>query len=309
MLVISRIAASATSTTFHDTRRAPANPAKITASDRRSTRVSSRRPASDARPYSRAMPPSMPSSTWPSAIRPSPPTHPGRPIATATPAATLTANAAHVTCAGDRPSVTWQRRSSGRTAWSRRRPSVGAKSNMGPRPVHQHVEHEEYREHDGFLDLVGNGGEPAPSHPGRIRIQRHLLEAYTVVHRDVNREEDDRDHGAEEEAQRDDPQQGDRFLKRRAPVVSALVPEPHGAEVERRLDRVIHVHADAEGVGEHLVPSLEAHRLDPQHGGEEVRDGRHGAAARCCARRPENHTRASPPPIQTRSRSRLTMAV
>src|SRR5213080_771910 len=165
MLVIKRIAARATSASFHDTRPAQANPAKIAASDRRSTSVSSRRPASDARPYSRAMPPSIPSSTWPSAIRPSPPAQPGRPLATATPAATLTTNAAHVTCAGDNPSVTWQSRSSGRTAWSMLRPSVGAKSNMGPRPIYQHVEDEEYREHDGFLDLVGNGGEPAPSYP------------------------------------------------------------------------------------------------------------------------------------------------
>src|SRR5438132_13962146 len=70
MLVIKRIAARATSTSFHDTRPAQANPAKIAASDRRSTSVSSRRPASDARPYARAMPPSIPSSTWPSAIRP-----------------------------------------------------------------------------------------------------------------------------------------------------------------------------------------------------------------------------------------------
>src|SRR5438034_7899860 len=63
MLVIKRIAARATSTSFHDTRPAQANPAKIAASDRRSTSVSSRRPASDAKPYARAMPPSIPSST------------------------------------------------------------------------------------------------------------------------------------------------------------------------------------------------------------------------------------------------------
>src|SRR5213083_1880686 len=89
MLVIKRIAARATSPSFHDTRPAQANPAKIAASDRRSTSVSSRRPASDVRPYARAMPPSIPSSTWPSAIRPSPPAQPGRPIATATPAAAM----------------------------------------------------------------------------------------------------------------------------------------------------------------------------------------------------------------------------
>src|SRR2546426_10433057 len=129
MLVISRIAASATSTSFHDTRPPEANPAKIAASDRRSTRVSSRRPASDAKPYSRAMPPSIPSSTWPSAIKPRPPAQPARPAATATPAATLAANAAQVTCAGDRPSVTWQSRSSGRIARSSVRPTAGAKAN------------------------------------------------------------------------------------------------------------------------------------------------------------------------------------
>src|SRR6266699_2872443 len=104
--VLVALAAIVLMTSIHDTRPAQANPAKIAASDRRSTSVSSRRPPSDSRPYARAMPPSIPSSTWPSAIRPSPPAQPGRPIATATPAAALAANDAQVTCAGDRPSVT-----------------------------------------------------------------------------------------------------------------------------------------------------------------------------------------------------------
>src|SRR5947209_220414 len=60
---------------------------------------------------------------------------PGRPLATATPAATLTTNAAHVTCAGDNPSVTWQSRSSGRVARSSERPTAGAKSNTMLEPV------------------------------------------------------------------------------------------------------------------------------------------------------------------------------
>src|SRR5881398_586286 len=81
MLVISRIAASAIDISFHDTRPVHANPAKMAASDRRSTSVSSRRPDSDARPYARAIPPSIPSNTWPSAIRPSPPPPPPPPPA------------------------------------------------------------------------------------------------------------------------------------------------------------------------------------------------------------------------------------
>src|SRR5881296_411128 len=309
MLVIKRIAARATSTSFHDTRPAQANPAKIAASDRRSTSVSSRRPASDARPYSRAMPPSIPSSTWPSAIRPSPPPHPDRPAATATPAATLTANAAQVTCAGDRPSVSWHSRSTGWIARSKMRPIAGAKSNTMPQPVDADVAREEREEQDPLFRLVWNARQPAARDPRRVRVERHLLEADTVIHGYVNREEQDRQRRSEKDTQRHDPQQRHRLLQRGSPVVAALVPEADRPQVERGFDRVVDVDAHTERVGKHLVPPLEAHRLDAQRGSEEVRDDRHGAAARSCARRPENHTRASPPPIQARSRRRLTMAV
>src|SRR5207247_697651 len=192
MLVIKRIAARATSTSFHDTRPAQANPAKIAASDRRSTSVSSRRPASDAKPYARAMPPSIPSSTWPSA---------------------------------------------------------GAKSYMVLGPVDGDVGDQQQHEEDALLHLVGNAREPPARDERRVGVERHLLETHTVVHRDVDREEHDRNHGAEEDAQRDDPQQGNRFLKRRAPVVAALVSQSDGPQVERGLDGVVHIDADGERIG------------------------------------------------------------
>src|SRR5712692_8935650 len=90
-----------------------------------------------------------------------------------------------------------------------------------------------------------------------------------------------------------------------APVVS----ETDRSQVKRQFDRVVDVDAHPERVRQHLVPPLETQRLNAERRGEEVRDDGHGAAARSCARRPENQTRASPPPIQARSRSRLTMAV
>src|SRR2546425_12642910 len=309
MLVISRIAASATSTSFHDTRPVQANPAKIAASDNRSTSVSSRRPASEARPYWRAMPPSIPSSTWPRAIRPSPPANPDRPVATATPAATLAPNAAHVTCAGDSPSGPWQSRSSGRIARSRVRPTAGAKSNTVLEPVDADVGCEQHDEHDPLFHLVSNARQPAARDPRSVRVERHLFEADAVIHGYVNREEQDRQRRSEKHAQRHDPEQRHRLLQRGSPVVAALVAQTDRPQIQRCLHRVVDVDAHAERVGEHLVPPLETHRLDAERRGEEVRDDRHGAAARCGARRPENHTRASPPPIQTRSRSRLTMAV
>src|SRR6266699_2075451 len=197
MLVIKTIAARATSTSFHDTRPAQANPAKIAASDRRSTSVSSRRPPSDSRPYARAMPPSIPSSTWPSAIRPSPP----------------------------------------------------AKSYMVLGPVDGDVGDQQQHEEDALLHLVGNAREPPARDERGVGVERHLLETHTVVHRDVDREEHDGNHAAEEDAQRDDPQQRHRLLKRRTPVVPSLVPESDGAQVERRLDGVVHIDADAERIG------------------------------------------------------------
>src|SRR5438067_330763 len=200
MLVISRIAASASSTSRHETRPAQPTPAKIAASDARSSRVSSRRPPADSKPYARAIPPSIPSKTCPNAMRASP--TPKRPAASATPAAALAPNAAPVTCARD------------------------------------------------------------------------------------------------------------RLLQRRAPVVAAFVPQPHGAEIERRLDHVIDVDAHPKGVGEHPVAPLESHRLHAQRGGEEVCEDRHGVAAPAgAARRPESQTRPTPAPIHARSRTRLTMAV
>src|SRR2546422_7563860 len=79
------------------------------------------------------------------------------------------------------------------------------------------------------------------------RPPRSTLFPYTTLFR--SREEHDRNHGAEEDAQRDDPQQRHRFLKRRAPVVAALVSQSDGPQVERRLDGVVHIDADAERIG------------------------------------------------------------
>src|SRR5689334_12763038 len=212
MLVMSRIAARASNTSFQDTRPAHAKPAKMAASDSLSTSVSSRRPASDSRPYIRAMPPSIPSSTCPNAMSPRP--QPRRPAATAAPAATLKASVAHVTSAGESPSATWQKRSSGRIARSAVRPTAGAKSNIRPPPVDQHVEHQQDAEDGDFLDLVGNAGEPAACDPWRVWVERHLLKADAVIHRHVDREEDDRHDAAEEHPERNDPEQRDRFLER-----------------------------------------------------------------------------------------------
>src|SRR5881227_1373663 len=207
MLVMSRIATSASTTSLSGTIRAAANPAKMTASDARSSRVSSRRPASEASPNCRAMPPSIPSSTWPKAIKPSP--QPSRPAATAAPAATLAPNAAQVTCAGDRPSVRCTSRSSGRSARSNPRPTAGAKSYMDTEPpeIHHDVRRQQHRKQDAFLHPVRDAGEPPTGHPGRVRVQRHLLEAHAVVHGDVDRKEHEGHDAAEEDAQRHDPQQ------------------------------------------------------------------------------------------------------
>src|SRR2546425_10109992 len=101
-----------------------------------------------------------------------------------------------------------------------------------------------------------------------------------------------------------------RSLERGAPVVAALVPQPDVLQVERRLHGVIHVNAHPEGAGEQQVAALEIHRLRAERGGEEVRDDGHGTAARWIAeRRPASHTRPTPAPSQTRSLTRLTIAV
>src|SRR5438876_1098370 len=193
MLVINRIATRARSTSVQDTRPAKPNPAKIAASDNRSTRVSSRRPASDVRSYIRAMPPSIPSSTWPNAISPRP--KPKRPAATATPAATLAARVAHVTCAGDSPSLTWQKRRTGRMRRSSPRPMAGAKSYMPLHPEHQRVQDHQHAGQGPLLDLVRNRREPAARYPPRVWVERHLLEPHAVVHRHVDRGETDRHDG------------------------------------------------------------------------------------------------------------------
>src|SRR5207244_3438141 len=189
----------------------------------------------------------IPSRTWPKAVRPRP--HPRRPMANATPAAALAPKAAHVNWAGESPSVTWQSRSTGRTARSRARPTAGAKSYMTSIPEEECVPHEQRGEHHTLLHLVGDRREPSPGDPGRVGI-------------------------------------------------------------ERRLHGVIHVHAEPEGAGEHQVAALEIQRLRAESGGEEMRDDGHGTAARSAAgRRPASHTRPIPAPIQTRSLTRLTIAV
>src|SRR6266545_4969780 len=145
------------------------------------------------------------------------------PTASAIPAATLAPNAAHVTCAGESPSVTWQSRSTGRSARSRARPTPGAKSYMAPVPEEQRVPREQRREHDPFLYPVRNPGEPAAGDPGRVGVERHFLEANAVVQRHVDPEEHERHDGAEKEAQGHDPEQRDRLLEGGAPVVAAAV--------------------------------------------------------------------------------------
>src|SRR5581483_788873 len=116
-------------------------------------------------------------------------------------------------------------------------------------------------------------------------------------------------HGAEEDAERHDPQQRHRLLERGAPVVAPPVAPADGPQVEGRLEGVVHVHPYAEHVRERRVAAVQPQRLDAEGGGEDVRDDRHGAAAPWGAgRRPATHTKATPTPIQTRSRSRLTSA-
>src|SRR5437016_3676854 len=129
MLVISRIAASAIDISFHDTRPVHANPAKMAASDRRSTSVSSRRPGWIAR--------------------------------------------------------------------SKMRPIAGAKSNTMPQPVDADVAREEREEQDPLFRLVWNARQPAARDPRRVRVEWHLLEADTVIHGNVNREEQDRQRRSE----------------------------------------------------------------------------------------------------------------
>src|SRR3989441_147742 len=87
MLVTRRIATKASRASRGGTSPAAASPAKITASDARSSRVSSRRPPADTSPTPLAIPPPNPSSACPRAISASPKTR--RPTAIAAAAAAI----------------------------------------------------------------------------------------------------------------------------------------------------------------------------------------------------------------------------
>src|SRR2546426_7297935 len=185
MLVTRRIATKASRASRGGTSPAAASPAKITASDARSSRVSSRRPAADTSPNSLAIPPSNPSSACPRAISASPKTR--RPTAIAAAAAALAQNAAHVTWAGVIPSPRCRSRSSGRIERSSVRPSAGANSYIVLDPVHHCIEDHQYPEHGPFLHLVRNGREPAARDPWRVRDRKstrlnssHLVISYAV---------------------------------------------------------------------------------------------------------------------------------
>src|SRR6266576_829858 len=94
-VVSNRTATVASSASFTDTNPPTAKPKKIAISDARSIRVSSRCPASDTRPNSRAMPPSGPSRICPMPMN----TRPAArwPVANAIAAARLAQNDDHVT--------------------------------------------------------------------------------------------------------------------------------------------------------------------------------------------------------------------
>src|SRR6266480_1097426 len=278
----------------------------MTASDARSSTSSSRRPASEARPNVRASPPSTPSSTCPTAIATSP--TPTRPVAIATAAATLAANAAHVTWGGVTPSRRRRNLMSGPRTRSESRLAAGAKSYMMPHPVQTDVAREEDGEQNPLLHPVRHADQPAAGDVRRVGIEGHLLEAHAVVHRHVRREEQDRHEGSEEDAQGDDPEECHRLLERRAPVVVSPVLETHCAQIKRRLHGVVHVHAHAEGVREHPVLPLEPHGLHAEGGREKVGDDGHGTDSAGRAR-PALHTRSRPSPIQARSSTRVTIAV
>src|SRR2546422_4209025 len=273
MLVTRRIATKASRASRGGTSPAAASPAKITASDARSSRVSSRRPAADASPNSLAIPPSRPSRTCPKAISASPGTR--WPVAIVAAAAALAPNAAHVIWAGVIPSPRCRSRSNGRMARLSARPSAGANSYMAARPPYQGVQDDERRDQDPFLHLVRYAREPAAGHPARVRVERHLLESHAVVHRRVDREEEHRHDRVQQQRERDDPQERYRLLQRGAPVVAAPVPQADVLQVVGRLDRVVHVHADAEGVRERRLTAVQLHRLDPEGRGEDVGDDRH----------------------------------
>src|SRR6266550_4541671 len=278
----------------------------MTASDARSSTSSSRRPASEARPNSRANPPSTPSSTCPTAIATSP--APTRPVAIAAAAAPLAAKAAHVTWAGVMPRRRCRNRLRGPSTRSESRLATGANSYMVPHPVYAHVRGQEHGKQNPFLHPVRHLDQPAARDIRRVGIERHLLEVHAVVHRHVHREEQDRHDAPEEPAEGDDPEQRHGLLERRAPVVVPLVLETDCPQIERRLDRMVHVHAHPERVREHPVLPLESHGLHPEGGREKVGDDGHGTDSAGRAR-PALHTRRRPSPIQARSRKRVTIAV
>src|SRR2546428_375213 len=254
-----------------------------------------------------ASPPAAPPPARPPPTPPGPPPGPtrappkaSRPRPPAAAAAALAQNAAHVTWAGVIPSPRCRSRSSGRIERSSVRPSAGANSYIVLDPVHHCIEDHQYPEHGPFLHLVRNGREPAACDPWRVRIERHLFESHAVVHRQMDREEEHRHDRVQQQRERDDPQERHRLLQRGAPIVAAPVPQADVLQVVGRLDRVVHVHPDAEGVRERRLAAVQLHRLDPEGRGEDVGDDRH--VRRAGERR--GARRATRAPIRRRSRRR-----
>src|SRR3989442_862809 len=125
-------------------------------------------------------------------------------------------------------------------------------------------------------------------------------------------EKEQRGHpGSEKEAQRNDPQEGDRLLQRRPPVITQLSLPADVPQIVRRLDDVIDVDADAEHVGEHRIAARQAQHPDAKRGRERVRDDRHtrgatgGAADGAGSREPPPVTpmRTKPPANQAKTRT------
>src|SRR5207244_11385349 len=104
------------------------------------------------------------------------------------------------------PTRTRKESTTGRMRASSPRPTAGAKSYMALHPEHQRVQDHQHACQGPLLDLVRNRREPAARYPPRVWVERHLLEPHAVVHRHVDREENDRHDAAEEHAERHDPE-------------------------------------------------------------------------------------------------------
>jgi hypothetical protein len=112
------------------------------------------------------------------------------------------------------------------------------------------------------------------------RKQRAFFITYEIIKQEVWNEKDHWDYRPEKNRKGQNPQKGNGFLERRAPVVELFILQTILLQIKRKFDQVIDIDGDPESVCENELRAVQAESLSPGGSQQNVSKDRHRSVSR-----------------------------